>query len=172
MNIRYATPADAGKLLAIYAPYVVHTAITFEYDVPSVTEFRDRIETTLKDWPYLVVEDDAGEPAGYCYVHSYRPRKAYERSVETSIYVRRDAHGAGYGRMLYESLEKELKAKGIRNLVAVIGTTRDPEDPYLTNASVYFHEKMGYTHCGTVPDIGFKFGRWYDSTTMQKIILP
>lgn len=171
MRIRYAIPEDAEKLLAIYAPYVQNTSITFEYTVPTAEEFRRRIVSTLEGYPYLVLEDDSGEPVGYSYVHRYRERKAYDRSVETSIYIKQGHLGKGYGRMLYEKLEEELKKQNVRNLVAVIGTTRDENDPYLTNASVDFHTAMGYTHCGTIPEVGYKFGRWYDSTNMQKIIM-
>ena len=54
--IRPASPEDAEALLSIYAPYVKHTAITFEYEVPSVEEFRKRIAHTLQHYPYLVAE--------------------------------------------------------------------------------------------------------------------
>ena len=56
VNIRVASPDDAEKLLEIYAPYVEKTAITFEYDVPTVHEFKKRIENTLERYPYLVAE--------------------------------------------------------------------------------------------------------------------
>ena len=56
--IRLATPEDAPALLAIYEPYVRQTAITCEYEVPSVEEFAGRIERTLKRYPYLVMELD------------------------------------------------------------------------------------------------------------------
>ncbi len=56
IRIRPAKPEDAEKLLAIYAPYVEQTAITFEYEVPTVEEFRERIHNTLKKYPYLVAE--------------------------------------------------------------------------------------------------------------------
>lgn len=66
MRIRSATVGDAERLLAIYAYYVECTAISFEYDVPSLEEFRGRIENVLKAYPYLVVEED-GAIRGYAY---------------------------------------------------------------------------------------------------------
>ena len=82
--IRIATEADASVLLAIYAEYVKNTAISFEYDIPSVEEFRIRIHGTLEKYPYLVCIRD-GEIAGYVYVSEFHHRIAYARSVETSI---------------------------------------------------------------------------------------
>lgn len=84
IKIRMATPDDAEQLLAIYAPYVEQTAITFEYDVPSVEEFRHRIEKTLEKFPYLVAEHD-GQIVGYTYASTFRVRPAYNHCVEMSI---------------------------------------------------------------------------------------
>ena len=87
-TIRLATPDDAPALLAIYEPYVLETAITCEYEVPSVEEFAGRIAKTLERYPYLVMELD-GRPVGYAYVSALNSREAYDWSVETSIYLAR-----------------------------------------------------------------------------------
>ena len=84
IRIRPVKPEDAEKLLAIYAPYVEQTAITFEYEVPTVEEFREQIHNTLKKYPYLVAEQ-GGEPVGYAYVGPFHDRPAYDWAVETSI---------------------------------------------------------------------------------------
>ena len=76
MVIRIAEEADAEKLLEIYAPYVEKTAITFEYTVPSLEEFRERIRETLKKYPYLIAEKD-GEVLGYAYTGAFGKRAAY-----------------------------------------------------------------------------------------------
>ena len=81
IQIRPAVPADAPALLAIYAPYVAQTAITFEYDVPTETEFACRIADTLKKYPYLVAEQD-GVPVGYAYAGKFHDRAAYDWSVD------------------------------------------------------------------------------------------
>ena len=96
--IRLATPEDAPALLAIYEPYVRQTAITCEYEVPSVEEFAGRIERTLKRYPYLVMELD-GRPVGYAYVSPLNSREAYDWSVETSIYLACDVRHGGLGRL-------------------------------------------------------------------------
>ncbi len=94
-RIRMATPDDAEALLAIYAPYVRDTAIAFEWDVPTVEEFRARIARTLERYPYLVAESAGGRALGYAYAGPFRERKAYDWACELSIYVARDARGCG-----------------------------------------------------------------------------
>ncbi len=168
-QIRMATPEDAKELLDIYRYYVENTAITFEYDVPSVEEFRGRIEHVLKKFPYLIVEGD-GKIYGYAYVSPFKERAAYQWAVETSIYVAKDARRDGLGRMLYEELEKRLKEMGILNLNACIGYPNGAEDEHLTYDSVKFHEKMGYSMVGEFHQCGYKFGRWYNMVWMEKLI--
>ncbi len=94
MNIRLANKNDAAALVAIYAPYVEKTAITFEYDVPSVEEFSGRIEKTLKKYPYLVAEEN-GEIFGYAYVSTYDNREGYNWAAELSVYVASESRGRG-----------------------------------------------------------------------------
>ena len=89
IKIRTATPEDAEALAAIYAPYVENTSITFEYTVPSVKEFAERIRHTLARYPYLVAEK-SGIPIGYAYASAFKGRAAYNWSVETSIYISQD----------------------------------------------------------------------------------
>lgn len=109
ITLRAARPDDAAALLEIYAPYVTGTAITFEYDVPSVEEFRARIEHTLKKYPYIVAES-GGEIVGYAYTGEFKERAAYGWSVETSIYVARGKKHCGIGKRLYRALEDISRA--------------------------------------------------------------
>ena len=144
--IRIATENDAEELLNIYAPYVEKTAITFEYEVPSMNEFRKRIRNILKKYPYIV-EEKEGEILGYTYAGVFKNRAAYDWAVETTIYVREDQRKSGVGRALYEGLENILKMQNILNLNACIAYTT-VEDEHLTNNSVQFHEHMGYRLVG------------------------
>lgn len=146
-TIRLATPDDAPALLAIYEPYVRQTAITCEYEVPSVEEFAGRIERTLKRYPYLVMELD-GRPVGYAYVSPLNSREAYDWSVETSIYLARDVRHGGLGRMLHDALKQCLIAMGITNMCALIAVPHDKDDEYLTHNSQDFHAHMGYRLVG------------------------
>ncbi len=168
--IRIVTPEDAKALLDIYAPYVKNTAITFEYDVPSITEFTDRILRTLKKYPYILLEEN-GQILGYAYASPFKERSAYDWSVETSIYLDKDTRGKGYGRQLHDALEKLLKSMGIISMCACIGVPRG-DDPYLDNNSVEFHSHMGYRMVGTFSHSGYKFGRWYDMSWMEKHLTP
>ncbi|MBE5770879.1 MAG: N-acetyltransferase [Clostridia bacterium] len=168
MIIRPARPLDAPALLAIYAPYVEKTAITFEYDVPSLWEFTERIENTLKKYPYLVAEEN-GQILGYAYAGAFKPRAAYQWAVETTIYLASDAKGKGIGRELYTALEDALRRMNILNACACIAYT-DMEDETLTNASMRFHEKMGYHLAAHFHQCGYKFGRWYDMIWMEKML--
>lgn len=168
IEIRNAVPEDAEALLAIYAPYVEQTAITFEYDVPSVEEFRRRIEQTLLRYPYLVAVD-GGRIVGYAYANAFKERAAYQWAVETSIYVDVQLKRRGIGFRLHEALERRLKAQGILNMNACISYI-EPADEYLTLDSVRFHERLGYQLVAHFHLCGLKFGRWYDMVWMEKLI--
>lgn len=168
INIRPATPDDAAVLLAIYAPYVAETAISFEYEVPSKEEFRQRIKDFGKDYPYLVAEED-GHIVGYAYAHIFHGRAAYQWSVETSIYVDRNEKRKGIGKQLHEALEQALKAQGILNMEAAIAYV-EQEDEYLTHDSIHFHQCLGYKKVAHFHQCGRKFGRWYDVVWMEKLI--
>lgn len=168
LTIRFATPADAEALVAIYAPYILKTAITYEYEIPSAAEFAHRIETYSAKYPYLVAELN-GTPVGYAYACPLGSRPAFDWSVEAAIYIREDCKGMGIGKALYEKLEAILKAMGIRTMTAAVASV-DHEDPYLTNASIAFHQRMGFTPVGTFHHAGCKFGRWYDLTWLEKAI--
>ena len=170
IKIRTAVPEDAVALLEIYAPYVEHTAISFEYEVPSVEEFRERIVNRLEKYPYLVAEVD-GRMLGYAYTSPFVGRAAYGWSAETTIYLREDCRKMGVGRALYGALEEVSKAQNILNLNACIGYPQE-EDEYLTMNSVKFHEHMGYQMVGMFHNSGYKFGRWYHMAWMEKLLAP
>ncbi|MCR5404558.1 MAG: GNAT family N-acetyltransferase [Butyrivibrio sp.] len=172
--IRSATPNDAGELLQIYDYYVRETAVTYEYVTPSPEEFRERIEKTLKKYPYLVVEEKRpdgkkGRLLGYAYASAFHEREAYKWCVELSVYLDKDSRRQGIGRKLYDELERMLGNMGFLNLNACIAMP-DSEDEHLTLASIRFHEKMGFSMVGEFHKCGFKFDRWYNMVWMEKLI--
>ena len=170
LEIRRAELKDAEALLSIYAPYVEQTAITFEYDVPTIEEFRERIVHITKKYPWLVsIVDD--RVVGYAYAGAFKERAAYQWAVETSIYVDKKERGKGIGRLLHDSLEIALQEQGILNLNACISYL-EQEDEYLTLDSIYFHQRLGYTQVAHFHKCGKKFGRWYDMIWMEKLIGP
>lgn len=168
LSVRAASLADAPALSGIYAHYVDHTAITFEYVAPTADEFAARMAKTMERYPYLVACLD-GRAVGYAYAGTFKDRAAYQWACETTIYVAPGCRRTGVGRMLYERLEAELCRMGIINLYACIAYAQ-LEDEYLTHDSVCFHERVGYTLCGTFRKCGYKFGRWYDMVWMEKAI--
>ena len=168
IEIRGAAVSDAERLLEIYDYYVRNTAVSFEYETPSLEEFRNRMKETMKRYPYLVILRD-GNTEGYAYAGPFKGRAAYDWSCETTIYLDRRSRGLGLGRMIYEALEKELGKRGILNLYACIAYP-ETEDEYLTANSADFHRHLGYTTAGVFHRCGYKFGRWYNMIWMEKII--
>lgn len=168
ITIRMANPADAQALLNIYAPYVINTAITFEYDVPSVEEFASRIAHTLEKYPYLIAEE-GGNILGYAYASPFHDRPAYDWAVETSIYVDQNIKHRGIGRKLHDALESTLREQGILNMNACIAYPPE-EDEHLDKNSVEFHAHMGYRLVGEFYKCGYKFNRWYNMVWMEKLI--
>lgn len=132
MNIRLENKNDAAALIAIYAPYVEKTAITFEYDVPSVEEFSGRIEKTLERYPYLLAEEE-GVILGYAYASTYYGREAYNWAIELSVYVADENCGRGIGKQFYDKLEEILEQQGFVHFLACIALPND--------ASISFHKK-------------------------------
>lgn len=162
INIRQAEPCkDAEKLLAIYAPYIETTAITFEKDVPDVKDYAARIAGIAGAFPYLVLEAD-GEIVGYAYAHRQAERAAFDWNAELSIYMRADMRGRGAGAPLYALLERVLLLQGYVNLYGVITGSNA--------GSIAMHEKMGYKKIAVHEKTGFKFGAWHDTVWMHKRI--
>jgi L-amino acid N-acyltransferase YncA len=160
-RIRMATINDAPALAEIYRPYVSDTAVSFELVPPSDQEFAQRVARTLERTPWLVYER-GGRIVGYAYASRHREREAYQWSVEVSAYVRTDAQRAGVARALYEKLFELLAMQGFYSAFAGITLPND--------ASVEFHQALGFKHIGDFHSIGYKFGRWHDTTWLERSI--
>ena len=172
LNIRPVSGDDAAALVAVYAPYVMHTAITFEYDTPSAEEFRRRIADISSRFPYLVAENGDKKILGYAYADTFKNRPAYQWAVETTVYVDMACRRSGVGKRLYNALEDELRRQGIRNMNACIAYTEHP-DAFLTNDSMLFHKSMGFEKVAHFHTCGKKFDRWYDMIWMEKrLVIP
>ena len=159
--IRIATEADVPAILDIYAPYVTDTTITFEYAVPAMDAFLLRFRNIIRDFPWLVWEED-GEILGYAYACRPFERAAYSWCAEPSIYLRSEIRGRGIGAKLYLALEEILKLQGYHVLLALITGENLP--------SLRFHEKLGYAVSGELKNSGFKFGRWCSVFWLEKRI--
>ena len=169
MIIRDVRIEDAKRLSEIYSYYVEKTAVSFEYDAPSVNEFEHRIRKIKEHYPYLVCECD-GLVVGYVYASAYSPREAYNWTVTVSIYVDREFRRGGIGAMLYKELEKRLKQQGIVNLLAGVAYC-EKEDEYLSHDSSLFHKRMGYVQVAHMKKVGKKFDTWYDLLWLQKVLI-
>jgi len=161
LRIRDATVADAGVLLAIYSPFVIETAVSFELEPPSVEEFSERILAAQTKWAWLVAEQ-AGRIGGYAYASSFRQRAAYQWSIEVSAYLDPAFHGRGIGRALYERLLTIMVAKGYCTAYAGITLPND--------ASVRFHQALGFTEVGVFRRAGWKFAAWHDVSWWQLLL--
>ncbi|HEL9598556.1 TPA: N-acetyltransferase [Streptococcus suis] len=162
INIRSAQIEDAADLVAIYAPYVETTAITFETQVPTVADFASRINKTLEKFPYLIAEEE-GRVVGYAYASTYKDRAAYDWTVELSVYVSREVRGKGVGSLLYAALEEELIVRGFKNFLACIALPNP--------ASLALHEKRGYEQVAHFKKVGYKFDTWHDIVWLQKSLV-
>ncbi len=161
VQIRQADAADAPALLAIYAPFVLNTAVSFEATPPTVAEFEARIRKALDRWTWLVATID-GACAGYAYGSTHRERDAYRYSVETSVYVEPRFHRRGIARELYQALLADLGCRGYCNAFAGVALPND--------ASVALHRHLGFEPIGVFRAVGYKFDRWHDVWWSQRSI--
>lgn len=153
MNIRAVDSADAAAIADIYNYYILNTHHTFETELLGADEMLRRITDTTEKYPFLVAEDN-GEILGYAHASRFRLREAYAYSAEVSIYVRNEAKQKGIGTELYTQLFDDLAETDIHAIVAGISLPND--------ASVLFHEKLGFKKVAHFREVGYKLGRWID----------
>jgi L-amino acid N-acyltransferase YncA len=160
LTVRPAAAADIPAIAAIYSPAVLTGTASFEVDPPDEAEMLRRFEAiTGAGYPYFVAEVD-GRVAGYAYASAYRTRPGYRFTVEDSVYVATDAQGKGVGKALLERVIARCRDDGFRLMIAVIGDSAN-------FASITLHRRLGFRYCGTIHSVGYKFGRWLDSVTME-----
>lgn len=112
--------------------------------------------------PFFVATDDDSKVIGFCYYGTYRPKAAYDRTVETTIYIATRAHRSGVGTRLYTRLIEEARLRGMHSLIACIGG----ENP----GSRRLHEKLGFRHVGDLLEVGFKFEQWQNTHYYQLLL--
>jgi len=161
MNIRTANEKDAPRLLEIYSPIVKTTAISFEYEPPTVNEFASRIETANKSHCWIVGEHD-NKIVGYGYATPLRAREAYRFSVETSVYIDEPERRKGYAKLLYADLFQRLSKLGYKFAFAGIALPNE--------ASVGLHKSIGFEYQGTFNTVGYKFDQWHDVSWWRRPI--
>ena len=159
--IRFVQISDAEDILRIYEPYVKDTAITFEYQVPSLATFKERITAISTAYPYLVCLIE-GKIVGYAYAYKQMERAAYQWNAELSIYLDKPYYHRGIGKALYGCLIEILKLQNIQNIYGVVSS------PNLNSEKL--HEYLGFRKCNVLHNTGYKLGAWRDVTWYEKSI--
>ena len=161
--VRDATADDLPAVAAIYTHYVVRTTTTFNTHVRTPREWTQRFETEIRGGPYhLLVAELDGVVRGYVETQQFRPKPAYARSIELSVYVDPEAQGTGAGGALYAELLKRLEESSYHRAYSIIALPND--------ASVRFHERWGFVHRGTLTEAGYKFGRYLDVAYFERAL--
>jgi L-amino acid N-acyltransferase YncA len=154
MLTRVATEQDLPTVKAIYDHQVRTGISTFDLVEPPLGYWTERL-TSSRVGDHLLVAERDGTVVGYAYSSTYRPRPAYDRTRETSVYLAADAVGQGLGRRLYDDLLGRLRADGIRVALAVVALPNP--------ASEALHRACGFQRVGVLPEVGYKFERWIDT---------
>lgn len=163
IRVRAAGVDDMVRVHAIYRHHVLHGTASFEEVPPDQAEMcRRRVDVLAAGLPYLVAEGDGGI-IGYAYAGRYRARTAYRHTAEDSVYIDPQRTGNGAGRLLLAAVIAQSAAAGYRELVAIIGDSRN-------GASIGLHHALGFREVGTLSNVGLKFGRWLDTVIMQRTI--
>ncbi len=157
MNIRPGESRDHGAIITLYNHYVRHSAATFDVEPVTARERQSWFAQFSADGPWqLLIAEDASqtELLGFACSTPLRPRAAYRRSVETTIYMAPDAAGRGRGTRLYGALLDALSAADVHRAYGVVTVPNPP--------SIALHEKLGFREVGRLSECGWKFERWWD----------
>ena len=163
MLIREATTADAAACAVIYGTYVADSPATFEIEPPSAEDIAGRIEACRSTHAWLVAEVD-GTVIGFAYGTRFAERASYRWSCEVSVYLDRDAVGAGAGSALYQELLARMRERGFQVVLAKITQPND--------ASNALHAKFGFRRVGLLERVGYKLDGWHDVAILQKDLVP
>jgi phosphinothricin acetyltransferase len=159
--VRAAVDADLPALTAIYNHYVVHTPVTFDVAPFQPEQRRVWFEDHQASGRHrLLVADEQGTVVGYASTSRWRPKPAYETTVESSVYVHPDRVGRGIGRQLYTALFDAIAGEDVRTIVAGVALPND--------ASVGLHERCGFVRVGVFREVGRKFDRLWDVAWFQR----
>ncbi|HVV77910.1 MAG TPA: GNAT family N-acetyltransferase [Mycobacteriales bacterium] len=160
IEVRYAAEGDLPALTDIYNHYVLNTAATFDLQPHTVEDRREWFDHYRSLGPYrLLVAVRNGDVVGYASSSRFRPRRAYDTSIEVTVYLRPDATSGGLGTALYERLFAELRGEPLHRAYAVIALPNP--------GSVALHAKFGFAPIGTMSEVGRKFEQWWDVLWME-----
>ena len=163
--IRPAVEDDLPALTAIYNYYIVNTPITFDLEPFAVDERRGWFDEHMRGGRYrlLVADDGGGQAVGYATTSRFRPKAAYDTTVESSIYCRADCVHGGIGTALYGALFESLVDEDINRIVAGMTLPND--------ASLALHKRCGFREVGTLSAVGRKFNRFWNVAWFERPLL-
>ena len=162
MLIRDATFADLDAINAIYNHEVLHGTATWDYEPWPIERRREWFAARDATTPTLVTEAD-GRVVGYAFLSEFRPRPGYRHTREDSVYVLESMRGQRVGDALLAALVERARVLGVHCVIGIIEATNA--------ASIRLHLNHGFDDAGTMREVGRKFGRWLDITTVQ-LVLP
>ncbi|MBI9045191.1 MAG: N-acetyltransferase [Anaerolineaceae bacterium] len=162
MMIRNVISEDAAKITEIYNTYVLNSTISFEEKAVSELDILKRIQKVKEQGFPWIVSDHKEELIGYAYATKWRERLAYQRTVETTIYLQRNSFGKGFGKALYSRLLEILKDQEYHSAIGVIALPNP--------SSIHIHEKLGFSKAAHLREVGFKMGQWIDVGYWEKIL--
>jgi L-amino acid N-acyltransferase YncA len=145
----------------VYDWYILNSTATFHTDPISIDELKHIIPVGHTKYKSFIIRFD-GEPCGYCYISRYKPRQAYDRTAEITIYLEPEHTGKGIGKETMKLLEAISREKGIAVLLGII--TGENE------ISIRLFEKCGYEKCAHYRQVGEKFNRLLDVVSYQKLL--
>ena len=161
--IRPARPEDAAQLAALLNHWIETTVITFNPVPKTEADIREMIAAkAAAGHGFFVAADDAGAVIGQASYGQFRGGVGYKTSMEHSISLAPGVKGNGIGRALMAAIEDHARAAGAHQMIAGV-SGENPEGRA-------FHERLGYRVIATVPEAGFKFGRFIDLVLMQKFL--
>ncbi|POY37616.1 N-acetyltransferase [Flavobacterium alvei] len=162
IKIRPYKPEDTQAILDIINHNILHSTALYDYNTRSYEQQQTILEEKInKNYPVIIAELN-GQVVGFGMYSEFRFREAYKFTVEHSVYVNKDFHGKGIGKLLLQELISLAKKQKLHTMIAVI----DAEN----QSSVEFHEKFGFKTVGIIKESGYKFDRWLDSVFMQLIL--
>ena len=153
----------AAQILSIFNEAIVNSTALYDYKPRTPEMMRAWFEGKAKgNFPVIGVQGDDGELMGFASFGSFRAWPAYKYSVEHSVYVDARFRGRGVGRRLLEEIINAARMQDYHVLIGAIDAANKP--------SLALHERLGFNHCGTIRQVGFKFGRWLDLSFYQLIL--
>ncbi len=160
-RLRDATGGDLGAINAIYNHYVMRSTCTYQEEPSTEAERLEWFRAHEERYPVLVAEAEDGSVVGWGSLNRFHPRSAYRFTVENSVYVREEWQRRGVGQTILRDLLRRAELLGYRNVLAIISADQV--------GSVTLHRREGFVECGLMKGVGFKFGRWLDVLTMQRV---